>query len=137
MPSITTKSLSKLKIIIIQERAFCLIQKVAFAGDNFYQQQHSNVITPIKRLTSTKKSITKAALLFTYQNAISAKFNTLANQIYHSTLSSITTDKISKIPMQYQLTNFLLTIIIAPFCLWSKRTDVNRKITSNILIYIS
>ena len=47
----------------------------------------------------------KTASLITYQNTISATFNTLVNQKHHSTLGSITTEKMSKLPMQFQLPN--------------------------------
>ena len=47
----------------------------------------------------------KTASLITYQNTISATFNTLVNQKHHSILGSITTEKMSKLPMQFQLPN--------------------------------
>ena len=47
----------------------------------------------------------KAASLFTYQNAVSAKFNALEYQKHPSALDSITKEKISKIPIQYQFAN--------------------------------
>ena len=81
------------------------IQHVAFVVSNLFQQQHSKVIKPTKRLKSTIESTAKAASLFIYQNAISAILNTLVNQKHHSTLSSITTEMMSKIPMQFQLAN--------------------------------
>ena len=81
------------------------IQHVAFAVCNLFQQQHSKVIKPTKRIKSTIESTTKAASLFIYKNTISATFNMLVNQEHHSTLGSITTEKMSKIPMQFQLAN--------------------------------
>ena len=42
------------------------IQNVAFAVNNVFQQQHSKVSKPTKRLKSTIKSTAKVALLFTY-----------------------------------------------------------------------
>ena len=48
----------------------------------------------------------KAASLFIYENAISSTFSTLVNWKHQSTLASITTRKISKVPIQYQLEEF-------------------------------
>ena len=47
----------------------------------------------------------QAVSLYIYQNAVSATFNKLVNQKQNSTLGSIITEKMSKIPMQYQLGN--------------------------------
>ena len=88
------------------------IQHVTFAVNNLLQQQHSRVINQAKCLKSTIKSTVQAALLFTYFNAISATFNTLINQKHHSTIGSITTERMSKIPMQYQLANISTGTII-------------------------
>ena len=73
------------------------IQHVAFVVSNLFQQQHSKVIKPTKCLKSTIESTAKAA--------ISATFNTLVNQKHYSTLGSIATEKMSKIPMQFHLAN--------------------------------
>ena len=89
----------------MQESVFHAIQHVAFSVSNLFQQQHSKVIKSTKRLKSTIESTAKAASLFIYWNAISATFNTLVNQKHHSTLGSITAEKMSKIPMQFQLAN--------------------------------
>ena len=70
------------------------IQDVAFVVSNLFHQQHSKVIKPTKRLKST--------ILECYaisQNTISVTLNALVNQKYHSTLGSITTEKMSKTPM--------------------------------------
>ena len=98
--------------IIIQEHMPHAIQHVTFAVNNLLQQQHSRVINQAKCLKSTIKSTVKAASLFTYFNAISATFNTLINQKHHSTIGSITTERMSKIPMQYQLANISTGTII-------------------------
>ena len=68
-------------------------------------QQHWKVIKPIKRLKITRESTAKAASLFIHENAISATFSTLQNQKHHSTLGSISTEKMWKIPMQFRLEN--------------------------------
>ena len=101
IPSITTKKLSKLKIIIIQESVSHIIRNAVFAVNNLFQQQLSKVIKPTKHLKSAMRSTTKAASLFILECYI-YKINTLLNQIHHSTL---TTEKISNIPLQYQLEN--------------------------------
>ena len=76
------------------------IEYIAFAVNNSYQLQHSKVIKPIKCLAfTTVRSTSKAALLFTYQNDISTKFNMLVNQKHHPILGSITIEKIPKILM--------------------------------------
>ena len=51
-----------------------------FVVSNLFQQQHSKVIKPTKRLKSTIESNGKAASLFIYKNSISATFNSLVNQ---------------------------------------------------------
>lgn len=43
-----------------------VIQNVAFAVNNLYQQQHSEVTKQIKRLTSIIQTVLKAATLFTH-----------------------------------------------------------------------
>ena len=53
-------------MIIIQESVSHAIQHVAFAVNNLFQQQHSKVIKPTKRLKSTIESTAKAASLFIY-----------------------------------------------------------------------
>ena len=53
-------------MIMIKESVFFVIQNVAFAVKNLYQQQHSKVVPPIKLLTSTIKSTAKSASLLTY-----------------------------------------------------------------------
>ena len=44
------------------------IHHVAFFVSNLFQQQHSKVIKPAKRLKSTIESTAKAALLFIYNH---------------------------------------------------------------------
>ena len=88
------------------------IQHITFVVCNLFQQQHSKVIKPTKHLKSTIESTANAASLFIYQNAISATFNTLINQKHHSTLHSITTEKMSKILMQLQLVNISTGMIM-------------------------
>ena len=88
----------------------------AFAVNSLLQQQHSEVINPTKRSKSTIESTVKAFSLFIYENAISATVNTLVNQNHHSTLGSITTEKMPTITMQNQLpkisTGTIMTLII-------------------------
>ena len=48
----------------MQESVSHTIHHVAFAISNLFQQQHSEVIKPTKRLKSTIKSTTKAVSLF-------------------------------------------------------------------------
>ena len=96
----------------MQESVSHAIQHVAFTVSNLFQQ-HSKTIKPTKRLKSTIESTAKAASLFINWNVISATFNTSVNQKHHSTLGSITTKKISKTPMQYQLTNISTGTIMA------------------------
>ena len=111
-PSITTKSLEKLKIILIQENVSHAIQHIAFAVKNLFAQHHSEVIKPTKRLKSTIESTVKAASLFIHLNALFVTFNMFVNQKHHSTLGSTTTEKTLKIPMQHQLTNISTTMIV-------------------------
>ena len=54
----------------------------------------------------------KSSFVIYLQNAISATFNMLANQKHHSTLCSITTEKMSKITIQYQLANISTSTIM-------------------------
>ena len=75
------------------------IQHVAFAVNNLFPQQHSKVIKSTKGLKSITESTVKAASLFNY--------NTLL-----FVTSSITTEKMSKIPMQYQLANISTGMIM-------------------------
>ena len=89
------------------------IQHVAFVVSNLFQQQHSKVIKPTKHLKYTIfESTAKAASLFLHENAVSATFNTLVNQKHHSTLGATTAEKMSKIPMQYQLANISTSMIM-------------------------
>ena len=102
------------------------IQHVAFVVSNLFQQQHSKVITPTKHLKSTIESTAKAASLFIYYNAISATFNTLVNQKYHSTLGSINTETMSEVTTQYQLANIstgtIMTLTITEKSLYYRAT---------------
>ena len=50
----------------MQENVYHAIQHVAFAVYNLFQQQHSKVIKPTKRLKSTIERTVKAASLFIY-----------------------------------------------------------------------
>ena len=66
MPSLTTKNLWKLKIILIQESVSHAIQHIAFAVNNLFQQEYPKAIEIARHLKSTIKSTVKAALLFIY-----------------------------------------------------------------------
>ena len=50
----------------MQESVSHAMQHVVFAVNNLFQQQHSEVIKPTKRLKFTKEWTVKAALLFIY-----------------------------------------------------------------------
>ena len=50
----------------MQESVSHAIQHVAFAVSDLFQQQHSKVIKPEKRLKSTTEYTAKAAWLFIY-----------------------------------------------------------------------
>ena len=52
--------------MIIQESVTHAIRHVAFTVNNLFQQQHSEVIKPAKRLKSTIESTVKEASLFMY-----------------------------------------------------------------------
>ena len=79
------------------------IHHVAFTANNLFQQKHPKVIKPTKRLKTSIKSTIKPVSLLTYYTTISATFNTMINQKHHAILHSITTEKMSKIPIQCHL----------------------------------
>ena len=116
------------------------IQHVVFVVSNLFQKQDSKVIKPTKRLKSTIESTAKAASLFIYSNAISATFNTLVNQKYHSTLGSTWDFSATWSEPRPKLNpfhaDFPLTSIIFVFCIWSKINNVSRKMTSDIIQHL-